>query len=442
LRSRMASTSSLPKPVNRPKADVEQLVQFDFCLRIVVYCLSSLPPFHTPKNNQQVYIDKGRQNRLPFFKAFKDSRARGVVSNKQCQIKGCKASLHCSACNKLKLSVDSKFRQQKLSAWQPILTAGSVLPTFFVIGLAFIPIGVALLIASNNVQELVIDYTDCMMEEKLCKDEISDPTKIMENPPCRCLLAFELRDDFPAPVYIYYGLSGFYQNHRRYVKSRDDVQLLGNPKHVSSDCFPFQYAENEIPIAPCGAIANSMFNDTFLIKHKIVDQSDTVVPLAYDKIAWPSDLSKKFRNPDSKPLSAAFDGTSKPPYWRKPVYELSNVSLASGFQNESLIVWMRSAALPNFRKLHSRVLHIGDFVKALPKGNYTVEVTYNYPVASFDGRKRFIISNASWAGGKNSFLGIAYIVVGTICIVMGCVFLFVHMKFGHSLTEMAAIRSP
>ncbi|KRX44572.1 Cell cycle control protein 50B [Trichinella murrelli] len=336
----------------------------------------------------------------------------------------------------------SKFRQQKLNAWQPILTAGSVLPTFFVIGLAFIPIGVALLIASNNVQELVIDYTDCVMEEKLCKDEISDPTKIMENPPCRCLVAFELHHDFSAPVYIYYGLSGFYQNHRRYVKSRDDVQLLGNPKHVSSDCFPFQYAENEIPIAPCGAIANSMFNDTFLIKYKIVDQSDAVVPLSYDEIAWPSDLSKKFRNPDSVPLSAAFEGTSKPPYWRKPVYELSNVSSASGFQNESLIVWMRSAALPNFRKLHSRVLHVDNFANALPKGNYTVEITYNYPVASFDGRKRFIISNASWAGGKNSFLGIAYIVVGTVCIVMGCVFLFVHMKFGHSLTEMAAIRSP
>ncbi|KRZ72940.1 Cell cycle control protein 50B, partial [Trichinella papuae] len=403
------------------------------------FCEAEWPPLLHCQNLLTVQRWQGKID--CHFSRHSRPRAWGVIFNKQCQIKGCKTSICCLACSNFE-ALDSKFRQQKLSAWQPILTAGSVLPTFFVIGLAFIPIGVALLIASNNVQELVIDYTDCMMEEKLCKDEISDPTKIVENPPCRCLLAFELRDDFPAPVYIYYGLSGFYQNHRRYVKSRDDVQLLGNPKHVSSDCFPFQYAENEIPIAPCGAIANSMFNDTFLIKHKIVDQSDAVVPLAYDKIAWPSDLSKKFRNPDSKPLSAAFDGTSKPPYWRKPVYELSNVSSASGFQNESLIVWMRSAALPNFRKLHSRVLHIGDFVKALPKGNYTVEITYNYPVASFDGRKRFIISNASWAGGKNSFLGIAYIVVGTVCIVMGCVFLFVHMKFGHSLTEMAAIRSP
>jgi len=27
---------------------------------------------------------------------------------------------------------------------------------------------------------------------------------------------------------MYYGLSNFYQNHRRYVKSRDDSQLNGD----------------------------------------------------------------------------------------------------------------------------------------------------------------------------------------------------------------------
>lgn len=29
-------------------------------------------------------------------------------------------------------------------------------------------------------------------------------------------------------VFMYYGLSNYYQNHRRYVKSRDDSQLNGN----------------------------------------------------------------------------------------------------------------------------------------------------------------------------------------------------------------------
>jgi hypothetical protein len=46
---------------------------------------------------------------------------------------------------------DSAFKQQRLPAWQPILTAGTVLPTFFIIGVAFIPIGIGLLHFSNNV---------------------------------------------------------------------------------------------------------------------------------------------------------------------------------------------------------------------------------------------------------------------------------------------------
>lgn len=56
---------------------------------------------------------------------------------------------------------DSAFKQQRLPAWQPILTAGTVLPTFFVIGIAFIPVGVGLLWFSDEVKEIVVDYTYC-----------------------------------------------------------------------------------------------------------------------------------------------------------------------------------------------------------------------------------------------------------------------------------------
>lgn len=62
---------------------------------------------------------------------------------------------------------------------------------------------------------------------------------------------------------MYYGLSNFYQNHRRYVKSRDDNQLLGILETPSKDCSPFDYVNdtsNKKPVAPCGAIANSLFS--------------------------------------------------------------------------------------------------------------------------------------------------------------------------------------
>lgn len=67
---------------------------------------------------------------------------------------------------------------------------------------------------------------------------------------------------------MYYGLTNYHQNHRRYVKSRDDDQLLGRLDNTpSSDCVPFAYTEKDVPIAPCGAIANSLFNG----KHLILD---------------------------------------------------------------------------------------------------------------------------------------------------------------------------
>merc|ERR1712032_1452710 len=72
---------------------------------------------------------------------------------------------------------NSKFKQQALPAWQPILTAGTVLPTFFVIGVAFIPIGVGLMYFSDTVKEVSIEYTDCKMDSdanKMCKDVITN----------------------------------------------------------------------------------------------------------------------------------------------------------------------------------------------------------------------------------------------------------------------------
>lgn len=52
------------------------------------------------------------------------------------------------------------------------------------------------------------------------------------------------------------------------MKSRDDVQLLAasmdDLKNPKSDCRPYDFVADQ-PIAPCGAIANSLFNDTFFL---------------------------------------------------------------------------------------------------------------------------------------------------------------------------------
>lgn len=144
---------------------------------------------------------------------------------------------------------DSAFKQQRLPAWQPMLTAGTVLPTFFIIGIAFIPIGVTLLYFSNEVREEIVDYTLCNKTgtNQTCADIISaNPSEV-----CECQIGFEIDRDMVGAVYMYYGLSNYYQNHRRYVKSRDDDQLLGRlTLPPSTDCKPFSDTDDGIPIAP------------------------------------------------------------------------------------------------------------------------------------------------------------------------------------------------
>lgn len=55
---------------------------------------------------------------------------------------------------------NTAFKQQRLPAWQPILTAGTVLPAFFIIGLIFIPIGIGLYVTSNNIKEFEVNRAD------------------------------------------------------------------------------------------------------------------------------------------------------------------------------------------------------------------------------------------------------------------------------------------
>ncbi|XP_071848845.1 cell cycle control protein 50A-like isoform X2 [Apostichopus japonicus] len=327
---------------------------------------------------------------------------------------------------------NTAFKQQRLPAWQPILTAGTVLPMFFLVGITFIPLGVGFLVTSNKVFERIIPYTDCNSTAHngtTCDEYLRNNT----GGTCKCYVDFELTDGFVGDVYIYYRLSNYYQNHRRYVNSRDDLQLLGqNVANPSGECDPYDfYRYNDVnnktaqkAYAPCGAIANSLFNDTFYLEYGYEDgRSKVPVELDFTGIAWSSDITAKFKNP---PLEE-FQDTVPPPNWQTNITKMNGT-----FQNESFVVWMRTAAFPTFRKLHSKVVREPDtdFDMGLRKGQYRLSVDYNYPVTNFGGTKSLVISTTSWLGGKNNFLGVAYIVTGVLCVVFGLIFLAVHIKYG------------
>lgn len=101
------------------------------------------------------------------------------------------------------------------------------------------------------------------------------------------------------------------------------------------------------------------------------------MPLLRTGIAWDSDKHIKFRNPPGN-LTDVFKNFSKPKAWKKPVYELDTKDPDNnGFQNEDLIVWMRTAALPTFRKLYRRIDHTAsEYMDGLRRGKYELQVEY------------------------------------------------------------------
>lgn len=96
---------------------------------------------------------------------------------------------------------------------------------------------------------------------------------------------------------------------------------------------------------------------------------------------------------------------------------------------EHFIVWMRTAGLPNFRKLWGRIDN------GLKKGTYTVEIDNKYDVNGFEGNKSFVVSTTNALGGKNYFLAICYIVVGSLCLIFAVIFLFAFIKKKKSRRE-------
>lgn len=91
-------------------------------------------------------------------------------------------------------------------------------------------------------------------------------------------------------------------------------------------------------------------------------------------------------------------------------------------QQEELLVWMRPAALPIFRKLYGRIetdLEANEVIK--------VEIQNNYNTYSFKGHKKLVISTTTWIGGKNDFLGKVYIVIGGVCLLIAIAFIITYL---------------
>ncbi|KAI4805743.1 hypothetical protein KUCAC02_010341 [Chaenocephalus aceratus] len=214
---------------------------------------------------------------------------------------------------------NSAFQQQRLPAWSPMLTANTVLPFFYFMALICMLLGVWLLLTVQSTEELKLDYTEAGTWRRLF---LLRPHKLPSEPP------------------QIHGLQ----------RRCSDVGRKNNLKSPSSYCMPFDKDTNGVPIAPCGAVANSIFNDSFTLSY--MSSSGSASPgTDGQKHQVPSNPST-----ENMTLPQVFEGTAPPLYWQKPVYDLDPLDKNNnGFINDDLIVWMREAAFPNFKKLYGGI---------------------------------------------------------------------------------------
>ncbi|KAL0947286.1 hypothetical protein HGRIS_013406 [Hohenbuehelia grisea] len=374
-----------------------------------------------------------------------------------------------------KRPANTAFKQQRLKAWQPILTPKTVLPTFFIVAILFAPIGGLLIWGSSLVTEITLDYTEC---ENLAAATSLDGLQFSQLPTNRysyrlrakdsgssgsvtapqyallnntgnssvtnvqqeieCHLQFDIPADLQQSVLFYYRLSNFFQNHRRYVKSYNTDQLSGEAVSAkdleNSDCKPLASIDGK-PVYPCGLIANSLFNDTFSNLRLLnppgnaADQTEYI--LSDKNIAWPGERKKYVDTPGYD-----FSAIVPPPNWAKRYPNNytnenppPNLRDDQRFQN-----WMRTAGLPTFSKLYGR----NDTV-TLSKGRYEVIIGLNYPVQKYKGTKSIVISTVSWIGGKNPFLGWAYVAASGVFIVLAVAGTVRHLVRPRRLGDMSLL---
>jgi hypothetical protein len=334
---------------------------------------------------------------------------------------------------------DDAFHQQRLKTWQPILTPFQVIIIFMSIGIAFLPTGIYLINLNDGI------YEDSIVYDGGSNAASTDCGIASMNQGKTCDLSFVMEEDRSEDLYVYYELTNFYQNHRLYVKSYSPEQLLGealSKSDLETKCGSKTETNDSLILNPCGLIANSYFNDRIVFDYS---SSGVTNRMNEEDIIWDKDLDKfsQVENFEYKKLTTGSescadvglntncekyvdsDGNMYRFYYPNPdkyqylyeTYPPPLINPIKGVTDPHFIVWMRTAARSQFRKLYGIIS--GPFSKGQ---KLRFEIEANFLVSSFGGTKTLVISTLTSLGGRNEYIGISFVVVSVLAFLLTVMF--------------------
>jgi len=342
----------------------------------------------------------------------------------------------CSHFSRIFYLCPPKTKQQK----QPRLWSGDtyrpiVFSAIFLIG------GIISMILWSCLDSLTVVELESVEYDKLSGCEItglnfSDPDLY----PGTCTFQLTVTEDMEPPIYFYYKLNNFWQNHREYRAAFSIEQLIGTSANSTSNCLDIK-SYNGLNIYPCGNIAYSFFADRFVLTEQetgyefcsTCDVPDADLNETWDDvwadwssepdwsndgIAWESDKDDIFKG------TSSIAGMSQVGWRQDEIYGISIPHVT----NEDLMVWMRVAALPWFSKpfriIRNRSLTAGTTLNVTAYAFFDID----YPGSS----KQVILrstntpSSSAWGfaksmGRESNLLKTLYLITGVYLLIIGAI---------------------
>jgi len=352
----------------------------------------------------------------------------------------------CSQFSRMFYICPDKTKQQK----QPRLWSGDtyrpiVFSAIFLIG------GIISMILWSCLNSLTVVELESVEYDKLSGCQItganfSDPDFY----PGICTFQLTVTQDMEPPIYFYYQLTNFWQNHREYRTAFSIEQLLGTSANSTSNCLDIKTYDG-LNIYPCGNIAYSFFADRFVLTEQETgyefcsacnvpdtDQDETWDDVwanwssepdwSNDGIAWESDRKEIFKGVD---YPDGIPGMSQVGWRQANIYGISIPDVT----DEDLMVWMRVAALPYFTKpfriIRDKSLTAGTTLNVTAYAFFDID----YP----DSSKKVLLrstntpSNSAWGfaksmGRESNLLKTLYLITGVYLLIIGTIALLLEIQ--------------